>query len=256
MNEKLIESKSNFFYKKLKKIYSNSSFRKNQNQTILDGLHLIQSFCQYGDPIAIVKDSSVTSSEIENLSSTFKCPSYVLSHELFLELSDLKSSTGILALINIPNSNVARSNGLILLLDEIQDPGNLGSIIRTAKATNVNAIVMSKTCADLWSPKTLRGSQGVQFSLQCSVQNLNEWIQSYNHDVMALTMGGESLYSKTLNSNMAILIGNEGRGISNSLLKNTIDTISLPMHKEVESINVGAAASVFMYEYFRQFGAD
>ena len=257
MNEKLIESKDNPFFKKLKKIYSSSSFRKNQKQTILDGPHLIQSFFQHSIPVAIIKDSSIVSSEIENLISSLNCPCYSLSHELFVHLSELKSSTGILALVDIPKTKISKSNGLVLLLDGIQEPGNLGSILRTAKATNTNSIILSKTCADLWSPKTLRGSQGVQFSLECSVeQDLNEWILNYEHDVMALTSSGESLFKKTLNSNMAILVGNEGNGISKKLFKNITGTISLPMHKEVESINVGAAVSAFMYEHYRQLSIE
>jgi len=257
MNEKLIESNSNPFYKKLKKLYSSSSFRKNLNQTILDGPHLINSFLLHQKPLAIIKDSVVIRPEIENLISTLDCPRYSLPHALFLQLSELKSSTGILALVDIPKINTSNSNGLFLLLDGIQDPGNLGSILRTAKATDVNSVVMSKTCADLWSPKTLRGSQGVQFSIHCSVeQDLNTWILDYNYAVMALTMTGESIFKKTLNSNMAILVGNEGKGISESLLKNIVGSLSLPMSKNVESINVGAAASAFMYEHYRQFGAD
>jgi len=257
MNEKLIESNSNPFYKKLKKLYSSSSFRKNLNQTILDGPHLIKSFLLHQKPLTIIKDSGVMKPEIENLISTLDCPCYSLPHTLFLQLSELKSSTGILALVDIPKINTPNSNGLFLLLDGIQDPGNLGSILRTAKATDVNSVVMSKTCADLWSPKTLRGSQGVQFSIHCSVeQDLNKWILDYNHDVMALTMTGESIFKKTLNSNMAILVGNEGKGISESLLKNIVGSLSLPMSKNVESINVGAAVSAFMYEHYRQFGAD
>ena len=111
----------------------------------------------------------------------------------------------------------------------------------------------SKKCADLWSPKTLRGSQGAQLSLRFVIdQDLYKWIMDYDHDVMALATNGESLFKKTLKSNMAILVGNEGNGISKTLLKNISGTISLPMHKEVESINVGAAVSAFLYEYYRQ----
>jgi len=257
MNEKLIESKNNPLYKKIKKIYSSASFREKQNQTILDGPHLINSSFLHSAPVLMFKDLSIMSSEIENLMSSLDCPCYYLSHELFLKLSELKSSTGILALVDIPKVKPSESDGLILLLDGIQDPGNLGSILRTAKATNAKSIIMSKTCADLWSPKTLRGSQGVQFSLNCVVeQNLNEWILNYEYDVIALATNGESLFKKKLNLNMAILVGNEGKGISKSLLKNITGTISLPMHKEVESINVGAAVSAFMYEHYRQSGAD
>jgi len=256
MNEKLIESKGNPFYKNLKKLYSSSSFRGNQKQTILDGPHLIQSFLQHGSPIAFIKDLSINSPEIESLISQINCSGYSLSHELFMQLSELKSSTGILALVDTPKAKPEKSDGLVLLLDGIQDPGNLGSILRTSKATNVKSVVLSKTCADLWSPKTLRGSQGVQFFLQCSVQDLDEWILSYKHDVLALTPSGESIFKKKLNSNMAILVGNEGSGVSNTLLKHITDTISLPMHKNVESINVGAAVSAFMYEHYRQLSAD
>ena len=256
MNQKLIESKNNPFYKNLKKIYSSPSFRENQEQTILDGPHLIRSFLQFGLPVSFIKDLSITSPEIESLISQLNCSGYSLSHELFIQLSELKSSTGILALVDIPKVKPQIVDGLILLLDGIQDPGNLGSILRTSKATNVTSVVLSKTCADLWSPKTLRGSQGVQFSLQCSVQDLDEWILNYEHDVFALTPSGDSIFKKTLNSNMAILVGNEGSGVSNHLLKNISGTISLPMQKDVESINVGAAVSAFMYEHYRQLTAD
>ena len=256
MNEKLIESKNNPFYKKIKKIYSSASFRKNQNKTILDGPHLIKSFVLHSIPVLIIKDLGIVSSEVESLISSIDCPCYSLSHELFLQLSELKSSTGILALVDTPKAKPEKSDGLVLLLDGIQDPGNLGSILRTSKATNVKSVVLSKTCADLWSPKTLRGSQGVQISLQCSVQDLDEWILKYKYDVITLTLNGESIFKKRLNSNMAILVGNEGNGISNHLLKNVTDTISLPMHKDVESINVGAAVSVFVYEHYRQLSAD
>ena len=89
MNEKLIESKNNSFFKKLKKIYTSSSFRKNQEQTILDGIHLIQSFIANSEPIAIIRDLSIKNLEIETLISNLNCPCYSLSHELFLQLSEL-----------------------------------------------------------------------------------------------------------------------------------------------------------------------
>ena len=255
--EKLIESKNNPFFKKLKKIYTSSSFRKNQEQTILDGIHLIQSFITNGEPIAIILDSSIKNLEIKDLISNLNCPCYFLSHELFLQLSELKSPTGILALVEIPKIKIPKLDGLILLLDRIQDPGNLGSILRTAKATGVNIVIMSEKCADLWSPKTLRGSQGVQFFINCIIeQDLKQWVSNYPYKVMALTPNGKSLFKHKLTSNMAILVGNEGSGISNSLFECISEKISLPMHKDVESINVGAAASAFMYEYYRQISVD
>jgi len=116
---------------------------------------------------------------------------------------------------------------------------------------------MSEKCADLWSPKTLRGSQGVQFFINCIIeQDLKQWISNYPYKVMALTLNGKPLFKHKLTPNMAILVGNEGSGISNSLFECISEKISLPMHKDVESINVGAAASAFMYEYYRQMSVD
>jgi TrmH family RNA methyltransferase len=96
----------------------------------------------------------------------------------------------------------------------------------------------------------------VQFKLNCLVeQDLAEWINHFDGEVIALTMNGNSLYQTRLKENMAIILGNEGAGIDPLLLKKTSQILSLPMQGGVESINVSAAASVFMYEFYRQFKA-
>jgi TrmH family RNA methyltransferase len=256
MSEDFITSKENSLYKILKKISSSKGFRSEVGQTLLDGVHLIESYQHSDQPLILIRDENTHSSEIERLvkaSNHVKC--FTLSHELFVRLSDLKSTTGILALVSIPKREY-KAVPLILLLDRIQDPGNLGSILRTARATNVGSVILSKGCADLWSPKTLRGSQGVQFKLNCLVeQDLAEWINHFDGEVIALTMNGNSLYQTRLKENMAIILGNEGAGIDPLLLKKTSQILSLPMQGGVESINVSAAASVFMYEFYRQFKA-
>jgi TrmH family RNA methyltransferase len=254
MNKNLIKSKDNNFFKKLKKITSSKKAREEFEGTLLDGAHLVMSYKGIEAPVALILDESIKSQEIDNLISSFKSVKcYTLTHELFMSLSELKSSSGIFALVKIPKL-ILSSGTLVLLLDSIQDPGNLGSILRTALATGVTNVVLSQGCADLWSPKTLRGSQGVQFKLDClENQNLEKWIEKFDGDIVALSMGGELLYKAKLKKNIALILGNEGNGISPGLLKKATKVVSLPMSAQVESINVGAAGSAFMYEYYRQF---
>ena len=207
-----INSKDNSFYKTLKKISANKKFRLGLGQTLLDGAHLIKAFQKYSQPLALIKDESMNSPEVINLiqnNEKIKCLS--LSHDLFLKLSELKTSSGILGLVEIPK----------------------------------NILVAS--------PLTLRASQGFQFGLSyLTEQDLSVWIDDFDGEVFAFTMGGQSIYNTSLNKNIAILIGSEGSGIDAPLLEKTDGILSLPMQSDVESVNAAVAASVFMYEFYRQ----
>tara|TARA_B110000196_G_C21095632_1_gene639892 strand:+ start:105 stop:872 length:768 start_codon:yes stop_codon:yes gene_type:complete len=248
-----INSKDNSFYKTLKKISANKKFRLRLGQTLLDGAHLIKAFQKYSQPLALIKDESMNSPEVINLiqnNEKIKCLS--LSHDLFLKLSELKTSSGILGLVEIPK-NILVASPLTLLLYRIQDPGNLGTILRTASASGIKSVVLSPGCADIWAPKTLRASQGFQFGLSyLTEQDLSVWIDDFDGEVFAFTMGGQSIYNTSLNKNIAILIGSEGSGIDAPLLEKTDGILSLPMQSDVESVNAAVAASVFMYEFYRQ----
>ena len=165
IDKNFINSKNNSFYKTLRKISANKKFRLGSGQTLLDGAHLIEAYQKYSQPLALIKDESINMPEVDNLiqaNKNIKC--LTLSHELFLKLSELKTSSGIFALVEIPKNSLS-VGPLTLLLDRIQDPGNLGAILRTAVASGVTSVVLSSGCADIWSPKTLRGSQGFQFGL-------------------------------------------------------------------------------------------
>ena len=118
---------------------------------------------------------------------------------------------------------------------------------------DVTSAVLSTGCADIWSPKTLRASQGFQFGLSfLTEQDLSVWIDDFDGEVFAFTKGGQSIYDTSLDKNIAILIGSEGSGIDGPLLEKTDGTLSIPMQNDVESVNAAVAASVFMYEFYRQ----
>jgi TrmH family RNA methyltransferase len=256
MSKLVINSNENSFFKNLKKIYSNKRYRSNSKKTILDGPHLIQTYLDSGyEVVNFITDESVHTSEIDLIIK--KSPSATtisLSHELFCKISGLNSITGLMALINIPNlGSYQHEVGLHLLLNDIQDPGNLGAILRSHYAAGNNVAFLSKGSCDLWAPKTIRGSQGAQFFLKCfEHQDLEALIESFDFPSYSLSMTGESIFTHKFDRDIAVILGNEGQGINKILEQKAHKSLSIPMAKNIESLNVAAAASIVMYEYFRQ----
>ena len=255
MSELIIKSIENETFKQFRKLYTNKAFRRELLQSLLDGPHLIRAYIASGRKILeFIKDASIESDEISLIiQDNPNVKIHVMQHDLFTKISELSSVTGLMALINIPSSNSIQPHGLSLLLDRIQDPGNRGGIIRTAAAVGVSSVFLSEGCNDVWSPKTLRGSQGAHFSLSCyENQNLENLIGLFDCPIYSLSMKGESLYETDLPKNLAIILGSEGQGLSQKLLNKSTKTICIPMIQGIESLNVGSAASIIMYEYYRQ----
>ena len=159
-----------------------------------------------------------------------------------------------MALITIPNlGSYQHEVGLHLLLNDIQDPGNLGAILRSHYAAGNSVAFLSKGSCDLWAPKTIRGSQGAQFFLKCfEHQDLEALIESFDFPSYSLSMTGESIFTHKFDRDIAVILGNEGQGINKILEQKAHKSLSIPMAKNIESLNVAAAASIVMYEYFRQ----
>ena len=256
MTKTIINSTENSFFKNLKKIYNNKTHRANSKKTILDGPHLIQAFMDSGgELISLISDESVISNEIsliikKNLNKNI----VTLSHDLFTKISGLNSVTGLMALIDIPaERGYKRESGFHLLLNDIQDPGNLGAILRTNAASGNSFIFLSKGSCDLWAPKTIRGSQGAQFFLRCfENQDLFALIESFNFPTYSLSMNGDSIFKHKFDRDVAVILGNEGRGVNEGLTQKAHKILSIPMQKHIESLNVSVAASIVMYEYTRQ----
>jgi len=254
---KTIDSKHNPFYKYFKKIAVKKSFRKETNKTILVGPHIINVFLEAKKDIeCFIKDEKTKSLEIQEIiKSNPNIDSYDLKHGLFLELSDLKSSNGLIAMVKIPmEADSEIKNGLNLFIDGIQDPGNLGSILRTAEAAGINSIYLSKKSAELWSPKTLRGSQGAQVNLKCyEGQDLLGLCNQVSIPIYSLSICGESLYDDDIPQDLVLVLGGEGGGIDAEIISKSTKSISIPMQGSIESLNVGTAAGIFIYEYFRRY---
>lgn len=231
--------------------------------TLLDGLHLVQAYCAaYGLPEKIIlsqadNHSLEISDFLTHLTSENPDANIVtLNHTLFQQLSPVKSPTGIMALINIPDAQATQAvqSECSVLLEAIQDPGNLGSIFRTAAAAGGNNIYLSADCADAWSPKTLRAAMGAHFHLRLHEQaNLLKIIEQFDGQSIATTpTGDQSLYQLDLTTPTAFIFGNEGNGLSDTLLQAADTKINIPMPGKTESLNAAAAAAICLFERVRQ----
>jgi TrmH family RNA methyltransferase len=254
-NFKHIISRDNPVFKQLKKLAENSRERKQEGKTLLDGVHLIEGYLQaFGEPELIIIPEGKSSLEATHLMQNLQDVRTVMFPTLmFAELTPVTSSTGILALVKTPQITPPEGVTFALFLEDIQDPGNLGSMLRTALGAGVQAVYLSKGCTDAWSPKCLRGGQGAQFHLPI-IENVNivEALQNFYGNTYATTLEGESLYAQDLIKPSAFVIGNEGAGLSKAVIAATTHKISIPMSANLESLNAAAAAAICLFERLRQ----
>lgn len=256
---KHITSRDNPIFKYLKKLADNARERRTERKTILDGVHLIESYFQvFGVPELVIIPEGKSSIEATHLMQQFEHVNTIMFPTLmFAELTPVATSTGILAVIKLPESPAPTKVEFALMLEDIQDPGNLGSMLRTALGAGVDAVYLSKACTDAWSPKALRGGQGAQFYLNIiEGVDLLQTIQQFAGNTYATTLAGESLYAQDFAKPSAFVIGNEGAGLSDKLIQAASKQISIPMHADLESLNAAAAAAICLFERRRQIAVN
>ena len=255
MSFKHIISRDNAVFKHLKKLADNKRERSREGKTLLDGVHLIEGYLQaFGEPeLLIIPEGKSTQEATDLMQQLGDVNTTMFPTLMFAELTPVSSSTGILALVKKPEVAVPETINFALMLEDIQDPGNLGSMLRTALGAGVDAVYLSKGCTDAWSPKSLRGGQGAQFHMPI-IEGLDivETIEAFAGDTFATTLAGNSLYDHDLTKPTAFVIGNEGAGLSHATTQAATHQISIPMHDKLESLNAAAAAAVCLFERTRQ----
>jgi len=255
---KHISSRENPFFKELHKLSGSSRHRKKTGQALLDGVHLIQSYLDSGGlpQHLILVESALKNVEIAELLKNLPCvPVTRLDDNLFAEISELKTLSGIIALIAEPTPSVSLGQSqFCLLLEDIQDPGNLGSMLRSAAAAGCDAVFLSRGCSDAWSPKVLRAGMGGHFVMSIHESaDLFEVVKTFQGTLLSTSLNAKtSLYNYDLCGKLAFVFGNEGAGLSENLLAATRHHITIPMPGKVESLNVAAAAAVCLFEAARQ----
>ncbi len=257
---KSIQSRDNPFYKELVKLTGSARQRNKSNQTLLDGAHLLAAYLDAGmlPKHILLNTAALHDAEIAALlKRAGDVPITQLDDKLFAELSELKTPTGMLAFVDIPQPKAMQSR-FALLLEDIQDPGNLGSMLRSAAAAGCDAVFLSSGCADAWSPKVLRAAMGGHFALRIyELQDLPGVAKEFSGTLLAASLQAtRNLYDCDLRGKVAFLIGNEGAGLSADLSNLATQKFAIPMPGKIESLNAAAAAAICLFEAVRQRSAD
>jgi TrmH family RNA methyltransferase len=255
---KHITSRDNPFIKNLVKLSQSARERRKQGLTLIDGVHLVDVYRRRcGAPQAIVvSESGLDHAEIAALLKKFDGVAVTaVGDGLFKEISPLVSPAGLLAVVATPGpGKVPADLAFCLLCEGIQDPGNLGSILRSAAAAGVAHVFLSKDCVFAWSPRVIRAGQGAHFLLAIHESaNLADVAGNFHGKVVATSLDAPThLFDIDLTGPVAVLIGNEGSGLSEELLALASHRVKIPMPGETESLNVAAAAAVCLFERVRQ----
>ena len=254
-SQKYLHSADNPQYKRLKKIADSARARRESGLTLLDGPHLLQACAEAAGDLEslVLRKDSADSAELLSCIQAFPyVPRIVLSPALFNVLSPVRTPAGIIGVLKIPAPLESKPDCAVLL-ENVQDPGNLGAILRTAAAAGANDVYMNKGCAEAWSPKVLRAAMGAHFlTTLYEEQNLGEIAKHFAHTFATDLAAPTSLYEIDLRGRVAFLFGNEGAGLSPELRACASQRVHIPMPGKIESLNVAAAAAICLFERVRQ----
>ena len=244
-----LTSRQNKLIAHVRKLGTDKSYRHSCGEAVCDGLKLLRECAMWG--VEILSVLWVGESELE-LPAGVK--QYSVPAELLDYASPLKNSHGPLFTFRMPTWPEAEP-GRCLVLETVQDPGNLGTILRTANALSMDTVILTGDCADVYNPKTVRAAMGAVFRQRVLRMDKGE-IRNY------LTAHGMSLYGAALSDssrdirtvsleNSAVAIGSEGKGLSAEFLSICDGEIIIPMNEQCESLNAGVAAAIVMWELCR-----
>lgn len=237
----LITSLDNKKIKYLNKL-KDKKFRDTEGLFIIETKNLIEEAYQSNllEEIYLLEDSNLE----------FEVPTYYVTKEVMQKISSLKSPSECLGVVKKITPRDYQNR--LLILDNIQDPGNLGTIIRSAVAFNIDTIVLGNTCVDLYNDKTIRASEGMLFKINILRKDLTSFLEELKKNNYTLygtkVTGGKILSTVTFSSKCGIVIGSEGKGISPEIKKLINQNIYIPMSYQTESLNASVAASIIMYE--------
>ncbi len=257
---KLIRSRDNPQVKALVKLASSSRERRETGTTLLEGEHLVRAYRESGGRAETIfaAETAMAKPEIRALLEGAPADArLVLADRLVDQISQLVSAAGIAAVIRTPQpSPVPRTLSSCLLLENVQDPGNLGSILRTAVAAGIPHVFLSRGSVFAWSGKVIRAGMGAHFFLSIFEDvDLSEFGRVFRGPVVALEPRAQaSLYELDLHGPVAWVFGNEGAGLSEGARRLATHRVRIPMPGPAESLNVAAAVAICLFEQVRQGG--
>lgn len=240
-----LTSKDNPKVRHWAKLASDGRYRKNRGRALIEGPHLVQAALQ-----ARVEIHAILISE----KARPQDGAIVLSDRVFASIVDADTPQGIAAEISIPAPKAVE--GDTVFLEGVQDPGNVGAVMRSAAAFGVASVILDQACADVWSPKALRAGMGAHFNLLVkTVRSLDDEMGQFAGRILCtVPRGGVALAKADLSGAIAWIFGSEGQGVSKAAAKHADQSVTIPMAGGAESLNVAAAAAICLYEKSRLRG--
>lgn len=252
-----IHAKDNAKIKHLRGLCEQANIRRKHQQTVLEGIHLIDAWLKAGKQklsAVFLTAEALEHQELQSLLPAFECPIYSIPATLYQDIRTLGPGIDVMAVIDTPTpTQTLNLNQDMLILEGLQDPGNVGTLLRTAAAAGIKQIVCSTGTAAIWSPRVLRAGMGAQFSLSIyEHQDITALLPQMTLPVYVTSSHAEaSLYALDLKQPCAWLMGNEGQGASEFAMQHSTP-IGIPQPGGQESLNVAIAGAVCLYEMVRQ----
>lgn len=252
----VLRSRENPRVKRWRELTHDASARRKHRAAILEGAHLVTAALNAGNPIKvlILSASGAEKAELASLVRHYGKTPVLVSDAVFRAIADAQAPSGIAAEIGIPESgpDLAGSSACVFL-ERVQDPGNVGAILRSAAAFGIRDVVLGRGCADAWSPKVLRAGTGAHFSLRIAEEaDLAEAVTRFGETLVCTApREGTPLPHAQLPPRIGWIFGAEGQGVSRELAARARIKVTIPMAGLAESLNVAAAAAICFYEASR-----
>ena len=256
----VISSKDNEIIKKIRSL-KEKKYRDIENSYVIEGIKLVkEAIIEKAKikQIVICEDNIESEFDKDTLYEIAKYNVIYVTEKVFKLITDVKTPQGIIAIVEKNNirKEIDYSQDIIMVLDGVQDPGNLGTILRTVDSANLNQIILSQNSADPYNPKVVRSTMGAIFRIKIietdNIKDTLEQVKKNGFKVMVTSLDTQnSIYSVNYNKK-AIVIGNEANGVSKEVQALANEKVKIPMLGKTESLNASVASGVIIYEYVRR----
>lgn len=261
----MITATSNSQVKYIVALQGKSRLRREKKEFVVEGIKIVLEAPKERIVKVYASESFEKSNAITSAKLKLEVPYETVSDNVFAQMSDTKTPQGIMAVISMEEysvealleKNTAKEPPFILAAENIQDPGNLGTIIRTAEGAGVSGILLSRGSVDIYNPKTIRSTMGAVFRMPVVYEDefieALDYLRSKNIKIYAASLDGTQNYTACkYEGGCALLVGNESSGLSMEAQKHCDTLVKIPMSGQVESLNAAVAAAILMYEVRRQ----
>ena len=244
-----LTSRKNPLIRHLRALGSDSAYRKEQGEYVLDGVKLLQEAVSFGAKINTILWADAPKFDVTG-ATVYSAPKDLVEYA-----SPLKNSPGPVFTVTIPEQTMPTRLKKVIVLENVQDPGNVGTVIRTANALGMDAVILTGNCASVFGAKTARAAMGALFRqcvLEMSQTEMVQLLHANDLRVYGAALSNRAVDVRTVSLNdAAFVVGSEGQGLSRELLDICDGEVIIPMQPGSESLNAGVAASILMWELAR-----